>query len=107
MRYGTLPVVRTTGGLADTVIDYNEATGEGTGFHFREPTGEALRNVIGWAVATWHDRPQHIAQLQQQAMAQDFSWPKSAERYIEVYRFAVERWRSGNTQVAGTFRRHV
>ena len=88
LRYGTLPVVRATGGLDDTVQNYDEATGAGTGFKFIEPTGAALFNTIGWAVSTWFDRPQHVVQLQQRAMAQDFSWAKSAVQYVQSYHHA-------------------
>ena len=88
LRYGTLPVVRATGGLDDTVVNYDEATGAGTGFKFIQPTGPALFNTIGWAVSTWFDRPRHIAQLQQAAMAQDFSWARSAAQYVAVYQHA-------------------
>jgi starch synthase len=86
LKYGTLPIVRACGGLEDTVINYDEATGAGTGFKFLQPDSHALFNTIGWAVSTWFDRPHHIPQLQQQAMAQDFSWDKSAGQYVEVYR---------------------
>jgi starch synthase len=88
LKYGSLPIVRATGGLDDTVQNYDERTGAGTGFKFIQPTAQALYDTIGWAVSTWYDRPHHIAQLRQQAMAQDFSWPKSAEKYLEVYRHA-------------------
>ncbi|HUJ09631.1 MAG TPA: glycogen synthase GlgA [Verrucomicrobiae bacterium] len=91
LKYGTLPVVRATGGLDDTVQNYNEATGDGTGFKFWEPSAPALYYCIGWAVSTWFDRPQHIVKLRQQAMVQDFSWPKSAQRYVEVYRHALRK----------------
>ncbi len=94
LKYGTLPVVRATGGLEDTLINYNEATGEGTGFKFIQPTALALRNTIGWAVSTWFDRPKHIMQLRQQAMAQDFSWGKSAAQYVDVYEHALDKKRS-------------
>ena len=94
LKYGTLPVVRATGGLEDTVVNYNEATGEGTGFKFLQPTPLALQNTIGWAVSTWFDRPHHITQLRQQAMAQDFSWPKSAAQYVQVYEHALDKKRS-------------
>ncbi len=89
MKYGTLPVVRATGGLEDTVINYNEATGEGTGFKFYQPTPLALQNTIGWANATWYDRPHHIVKMRQLAMAQDFSWPRSAAQYVRVYEHAI------------------
>jgi starch synthase len=89
LKYGTLPVVRATGGLDDTVQNYSEATGDGTGFKFWEPSARALYYCIGWAVSTWFDRPQHIVTLRQQAMAQDFSWQGPARQYVEVYRHAL------------------
>ena len=90
LRYGTLPIVRATGGLDDTVINYNEATGAGTGFKFILPTAQALFDTMGWAVSTWFDRPQHIAQLRQQAMVQNFSWEKSATQYVQTYQHAIQ-----------------
>jgi starch synthase len=93
MKYGTLPVVRATGGLDDTVQNYDERRGAGTGFKFWETTGRALYDTIGWAVSTWFDRPQHMAQLRQQAMAQDFSWSDSALKYVEVYEHALRNKR--------------
>src|SRR6266545_1148339 len=94
MKYGTLPIVRATGGLDDTVRNYDEAIGTGTGFKFSEATGTALYDTIGWAVSTWFDRPQHIAQLRQEAMVQDFSWGDSALEYVEVYEHALRNRRS-------------
>ena len=94
MKYGTLPIVRATGGLEDTVQNYNQSTGEGTGFKFLVPTGQALYDTIGWTVSTWFDRPHHIAKLRESAMAQDFSWEKSARQYIEVYHKAIEKRRA-------------
>jgi len=94
MKYATLPIVRATGGLDDTVQNYDEATGAGTGFKFWETSGPALYDTIGWAVSTWFDRPKHIAQLRQQAMAQDFSWGDSARQYVEVYEHALRNRRS-------------
>ena len=90
MRYGTLPIVRRTGGLADTVGQYEEGTGKGEGFVFESPTAEALYNTIGWACSTWYDRPKDIANLRRNAMSKDFSWNVSAKAYSEVYRWAVE-----------------
>lgn len=89
MKYGTLPIVRATGGLEDTVQNYNEQTGEGTGFKFADPTASALYNTIGWAVSTWYDRPAHIAGMRRNAMSMDFSWNDSANAYVEVYRHAM------------------
>lgn len=85
LKYGTLPIVRATGGLQDTVIQYDEATGSGTGFKFWTPDAQSLYNTVGWAVSTWYDRPKHILQMQQQAMAQDYSWQRSAEAYEWLY----------------------
>ena len=89
LKYGSLPVVRATGGLEDTVENYNEATGEGTGFKFLAPSGQALHDTIGWAVSTWFDRPHHIEMLRRTAMVQDFSWERSARSYDAVYRHAL------------------
>ena len=84
--YGTLPIVRGTGGLEDTVINYDEQTGTGTGFKFYDISSKALYNTIGWANATYYDRPEHIQKMIVQAMKQDFSWNKSAELYMGLYR---------------------
>ena len=91
MRYGTLPIVRATGGLVDTVQNYVEGQASGTGFVFNDATAPALTNSIGWACATYYDRPQELAGLQQRAMAVDFSWRHSAPQYVDLYRWAVER----------------
>jgi starch synthase len=88
LRYGTLPVVRTTGGLVDTVQQYDERTGEGTGFRFDDLTADALVNTVGWAISTWHDRPKHIAAMRRRGMAQDFSWDGAAAEYEALYRRA-------------------
>src|SRR5262249_58547156 len=58
-RYGSLPVVRATGGLVDTVTSYDEATGGGTGFVFQDLDPRSLADTIGWAVSTWDHRPAH------------------------------------------------
>lgn len=91
LRYGTLPVVRATGGLADTVRDHDPASGEGTGFVFTEASGRALRDVLRRVADTWLANPQQIALLRRRAMAEDFSWGPAAERYLEAYRRAVGR----------------
>jgi starch synthase len=89
LRYGTPPIVRATGGLDDTVQNYNEAAGAGTGFKFWEPTPAALYYTIGWAVSTYFDRPQHIQNMIRAGMAQDFSWERSAKAYEELYLKAI------------------
>ncbi len=90
LKYGTLPIVRATGGLDDTVIQYDETTGNGTGFKFYEPSANAIYYSVGWAVSTWYDRNPHIHQMRQAAMAQNFSWEKSARAYVDLYRRAIE-----------------
>jgi starch synthase len=87
--YGTLPVVRATGGLEDTVENYDEAAGRGTGFKFWEISDRALYFTIGWAVSTWFDRPEHHRAMQQQGMARDFTWNASAGQYEKLYDHAI------------------
>ena len=89
MRYGTPPVVRATGGLVDTVWNFEEGRDSGTGFVFQAASAVALTDTIGWACATYYDRPVEFAGLQRRGMAQDFSWTRSAGKYVEVYRWAV------------------
>jgi starch synthase len=91
MRYGTLPIVRATGGLVDTVETFVEGQDLGTGFVFNMASASALRDTIGWACATYYDRPEAMRGLQQRAMARDFSWRRNAGYYVDVYRWAVER----------------
>jgi starch synthase len=93
LRYGTLPVVRATGGLADTVENYDEATAGGTGFVFRDLHPQSLADTIGWALSTWYDRPHHIDVMRRRAMAQDFSWARAAREYERLYLRAYERRR--------------
>jgi starch synthase len=93
LAYGTLPIVRATGGLADTVRGYSEATGGGTGFSFHDITPGALYDTVGWAVSTWYDRPHHIEQMRREAMAEDFSWQHAAAEYEKLYLLAYERRR--------------
>lgn len=83
LRYGTLPVVRRTGGLADTVVDINRA-GEGTGFVFAEATGAGLAGAMARAVAAYRGRPGWRS-LQRRAMKQDFSWNRAAREYEDLY----------------------
>ena len=89
MRYGTLPVARATGGLVDTVEQYVEGTGVGTGFLFTAPDESAVYDTLGWACATFYDRPDELARLRGNAMARDFSWNSSVDHYADVYGWAV------------------
>jgi starch synthase len=91
MRYGTLPIVRATGGLADSVQSYGEGVDRGTGFTFRDLTHQSLYDSIGWACATYYDHPNHVHTLQLNAMKKDFSWKQSAQRYLQCYRWAMEK----------------
>jgi starch synthase len=84
LRYGTVPVVRATGGLADTVIEFDPATGEGTGFRFEEYDAEQFKAAVHRALMTWNHRP-HWLKLMRNGMNQDFSWTRSALKYMEVY----------------------
>ncbi len=88
LRYGTLPIVRNTGGLADTVKDYTACPSSGNGFVFAEYTGEALDNAIHRAVSTLHDDGQREA-LVKRAMVQDWSWAKSARKYVSLFMRAL------------------
>ena len=87
--YGTLPIVRKTGGLADTVVNYNEKKGIGTGFMFEDITPQAIYNTVGWAVWEWYNHPEHISSMRRNAMQQDFSWEKSARKYMSLYEEAI------------------
>ncbi len=84
MRYGTLPVVRRTGGLADTVEPWNPATGEGTGFVFDHFTGTGLRWALDVALQAWRDRPAWD-RLVRNAMARDFSWDRRVREYEDLF----------------------
>lgn len=89
LRYGTLPIVRRTGGLADTVEQYDQESGAGTGFLFDQLTPRSVYDVTGWAVWAWYNRPEHIEQMRRRAMRRRFSWEGSADRYAEVYDQAI------------------
>ncbi len=84
--YGTLPIVRATGGLDDTIDQYDEYNGTGTGFKFYDIDPQALYNTMGWAVSTYFDRPKHIDNMITQAMKKDYSWSIPADLYIGIYK---------------------
>jgi starch synthase len=88
LRYGTLPLVRQVGGLADTVVDADAATlaeGTATGFAFREASAGALLAAASRALSL-HRQPAAWARLQRQAMSRDFGWPSAAAQYLALYR---------------------
>lgn len=87
MRYGTLPIVRETGGLKDTVQPYNEFTGEGTGFSFSNFNGDEMGDAVFRAARLFWDNREVWNQLVTQAMSQDFSWTRSADKYLDLYFF--------------------
>ena len=87
MRYGTLPIVRETGGLKDTVQPYNEFTGEGTGFSFSHFNGDEMGDAVFRAARLFWDNRKAWDQLVTQAMSQDFSWTRSADKYLDLYFF--------------------
>ena len=102
MRYGTLPIVRETGGLKDTVQPYNEFTGEGTGFSFSNFNGDEMGDAVFRAARLFWDNREAWNQLVTQAMSQDFSWTRSADKYLDLYFFMhpeIER-PAGVTEVA-------
>jgi starch synthase len=84
LRYGTVPIVRATGGLDDTIEQYDAATGKGTGFKFAEYDAQALLKSVREALAVYHT-PQSWMKLQLAGMSRDYSWRASAKEYAEVY----------------------
>lgn len=86
MRYGTLPIVRETGGLKDSVIPYNEFTGEGVGFSFANFNAHELLSTIDYSLSVWYDNPKAWTKMQRQAMKKDYSWKASAKAYRKLYR---------------------
>ncbi len=99
MRYGALPLVRETGGLADTVVNYDNADGEvGTGFVFHWQDAQAVEGTLNWALDTFLTRPDAWRRMQKRGMRADFSWTKSAGKYIELYQAASARRAPINSQ---------
>jgi len=86
MRYGTLPIVRETGGLRDSVIPYNEYTGEGTGFSFANYNAHELLACIDLSLSVWYDNHKAWTKMQRQAMKMDYSWHSAAKQYRKLYR---------------------
>lgn len=93
LRYGSVPIVRRTGGLADTVENYDEHNDRGTGFCFDDLSPQSLTNTIGWALSTYYDRPAHFRSLQRRGMQKDFSWDRAAAEYEDLYLEAYRRRR--------------
>ncbi|MBL8116144.1 MAG: glycogen synthase [Anaerolineae bacterium] len=94
MRYGSLPLVRETGGLADTVENYDNGPADrGTGFVFSWEQPEAVLNTIRWALDTYHHKPDAWRRMQSRAMSMELSWEKSARQYIDLYQNAISKRR--------------
>ena len=91
LRYGTVPVVRSTGGLVDTVEPFDAARGAGTGFRFDTPDGTGLVWALDQALAAWKDREAWRG-LMRRGMSREFSWQRSAREYVELYRRAMARF---------------
>jgi starch synthase len=98
LRYGTVPVVRATGGLDDTIQNFDPQTQQGTGFKFDAYDGNALLDCLRWALTTYRSHESWLA-LQKNGMAKDFSWKTSAASYVTLYEAAK---RSRIPRVAGT-----
>jgi starch synthase len=89
LRYGTIPVVRRTGGLADTIFDYNQSNRTGNGFVFDEYSGKALLEALGRALAVWKQREKWW-NLIVRAMALSYSWEIPAKKYVRIYKAAIK-----------------
>ena len=90
LKYGTVPIVRRTGGLADTVVDADEDPGEGTGFKFHGYEAAELSDAVSRALAAWADRKRWEG-IVRRAMEMDFSWGPSAREYAELYEKALRK----------------
>ena len=88
LRYGTVPIVRETGGLKDTVVPYNEYENTGTGFSFRNYNAHEMMKIIRYAESVYYDNRRRWNQLVERGMKQDFSWNVSAKKYRETVRSA-------------------
>ncbi|HTX71262.1 MAG TPA: glycogen synthase GlgA [Rectinemataceae bacterium] len=107
LRYGTLPIVHRTGGLADTVENYNQETGLGTGFMFDQLTPRSIFDTTGWAVWAWYNRPAHIRAMRERAMSRRFSWDHSAQEYGKLYERALDSvWGRGKPGPERTVKDH-
>lgn len=91
LRYGTLPIVRATGGLDDTIENFDEVSGRGNGFKFYSPTHDALYNTVSWAVDVYHNNLNGFKEMQKRAMNMHFSWDDAALEYEKVYLYAIEK----------------
>ena len=93
LKYGTIPIVRRTGGLADTIDDYDQKTGKGTGFVFSDYSPDAMLEAICRAVGTYQNKDEWT-NIMQSTMSKDFSWESSAKKYIQLYEKAISKRRA-------------
>ena len=91
LAYGTIPIVRNTGGLVDTVENFDQETGLGTGFMFDDLTPQAIYNTVGWAIWAYYNRRPQIEAMRLQGMKRDFSWDRSAGEYLAMYEVALKK----------------
>jgi len=87
--YGTLPIVRATGGLDDTVENFDEKSGEGSGFKFYDATEDAIYNTVKWAVSVYYEKPSQFRTMINRVMNLDLSWKKSSQHYERAYHCAM------------------
>jgi 1,4-alpha-glucan branching enzyme len=99
LRYGTIPIVRATGGLKDSVTDFDPTTGEGNGFVFTAYEGAALLATVDRALDTFH-RSDQWARLMTNAMTADYSWTRSASQYLALYQGLMNRGRAASAETA-------
>jgi starch synthase len=92
LKYGTVPIVRETGGLADTIQNYDAQTGQGTGFVFKDYGASELLDAIKRALRVYEDKDAWI-KLMRNGMKEDFSWGSSAKKYVELYQKAAQKGR--------------
>ena len=91
LRYGTVPIVRETGGLKDTVEPYNEYEEKGTGFSFANYNAHEMMDCIRYAEQIYYDKKENWEKIIERAMEKDYSWNNSALQYQELYDWLVER----------------
>jgi len=91
LKYGTLPIVRATGGLDDTIDNFDESTNQGTGFKFHDLTADSIYNTVGWAVYTYYNNKPAMNKLIKNAMNKNFTWEDSAKKYEDIFYEAVKR----------------
>ena len=90
LHYGTLPIVRETGGLADTIVDIGQDDEKGNGFVFREKTPEAFLSTLKRAVEIYRNEPGTWLEMVRRGLTSDFSWDRSAREYLDVYEAAMK-----------------